>query len=49
MEGVLQVDVHTPSLEEIFIAYLKSGKREQARSNSDAKPKSVSVDEEATS
>jgi ABC-2 type transport system ATP-binding protein len=49
MEGVLQVDVHTPSLEEIFIAYLKSGKREQQGVGSDVERNPISVDEEATS
>jgi len=49
MEGVLQVDVHTPSLEEIFVAYLKSGKSEQPLRQVDSKSNRTSVDQEAKS
>ncbi|WP_210421386.1 ABC transporter ATP-binding protein [Mariniblastus fucicola] len=41
-EGVLQVDVHTPSLEEIFVAYLKSGKNDW-RSEQNSLPRDVPV------
>ena len=50
MEGVLQVDVHTPSLEEIFVAYLKSGKIDVPAAHSDSgHALRQSIDEEATS
>ncbi len=49
MQGVLQVDVHTPSLEEIFIAYLKSGKTDRLQDQTDSVSKLTSIDEEATS
>lgn len=48
LDGVIEVEVHTPSLEEIFVAYLKSGKveKEQAPLQDSAVPRRSESEQE---